>query len=100
MHASHARILIAAGAKVILTDVNEQAGKILADELGENTLFIKQEVTKAEEWANVVKEGEEEFGPIKVQVNNAGNLGPIARTVNLDYAKYLKVIKVNQHALF
>jgi NAD(P)-dependent dehydrogenase (short-subunit alcohol dehydrogenase family) len=46
------------------------------------------------------KEGEEKFGPITVLVNNAGILGPIAKTADLDYAGYLKVIEVNQHAPF
>ena len=100
MGASHAKAFIAQGAKLIMTDVNEQAGKALADELGENALFIKHDVTKAEEWAKVVKEGEEKFGPITVLVNNAGILGPISKTADLDYAGYLKVIEVNQHAPF
>lgn len=100
MGASHARVFISEGAKVILTDVNEQAGKILADKLGENALFIKHDVTKEEEWAKVVKEGEKRFGPITVLVNNAGILGPIAKTADLDYTDYLKVIEVNQHAPF
>lgn len=100
MGASHARAFVAEGAKVILTDVNEQADKALADELGENALFIKHDVTKAEEWTKVVKEGEKKFGSITVLVNNAGILGPIAKTADLDYAGYLKVIEVNQHAPF
>lgn len=100
MGASHAKAFIAEGAKLIMTDINEQAGRALAKELGENALFIKHDVTKAEEWAKVVKEGEEKFGPITVLVNNAGVLGPIAKTADLDYAGYLKVIEVNQHAPF
>lgn len=100
MGASHARAFVVEGAKVILTDLNEQAGKALAEELGENALFIKHDVTKAEEWDKVVKQGEEKFGPITVLVNNAGILGPIAKTAELDYDEYSKVIAVNQTAPF
>ena len=100
MGASHARVFAEEGAKVILTDVNEQTGKTLADELGKNAFFIKHDVTKAEEWAKVVKEGEGKFGPITVLVNNAGVLGPIAKTGDLDYEAYLQVINVNQNAPF
>ncbi|MBO9683083.1 MAG: SDR family NAD(P)-dependent oxidoreductase, partial [Flavisolibacter sp.] len=100
MGASHARTFVAEGAKVVLTDLNEKAGKSLADELGENALFMKHDVTKAEEWANVVKKTEDKFGPVTVLVNNAGVLGPIAKTADLDYDEYLKVIAVNQHAPF
>lgn len=39
MGASHSRLFIAEGAKVILTDVNEPAGQILANELSVSALF-------------------------------------------------------------
>lgn len=100
MGASHSRLFVAEGAKVIMTDVNEQAGKALAAELGENAFFIKHDVTKAEDWSRVVKEGEAKFGTITILVNNAGVLGPIAKTADLDYSAYLKVIDVNQNAPF
>ena len=100
MGASHAKAFVAEGAKVLLTDLNDKAGKALADELGENALFIKHDVTKAEDWDKVVKAAEEKFGPVTVLVNNAGVLGPIAKTGDLEYDGYLKVIDVNQHAPF
>jgi 3alpha(or 20beta)-hydroxysteroid dehydrogenase len=65
MGASHARAFVAEGAKVIMTDVNEQAGKALAEELSENVLFIKHDVTKAEEWAKVVKKGRKNLDPLR-----------------------------------
>lgn len=100
MGASHARTFVAEGAKVILTDLNEEAGRSLAEELGENAIFIKHDVTKADQWAEVVKVGEEKFGPINVLVNNAGVLGPISKTAELDEDEYLKVVAVNQTAPF
>jgi 3alpha(or 20beta)-hydroxysteroid dehydrogenase len=100
MGKAHATLFIQEGAKVILTDLNEKDGKVLADKLGENAFFVKHDVTKADEWANVVKEGEAKFGTINVLVNNAGVLGPISKTGELDYNEYLKVIEVNQHAPF
>ena len=49
MGASHARKFIEEGAKVVLTDLNEEKGQALATELGENALFVKQNVTSAED---------------------------------------------------
>ncbi|HWK03510.1 MAG TPA: glucose 1-dehydrogenase [Puia sp.] len=100
MGESHAREFVAQGAKVILTDVSEKAGKAIADQLGPNALFIKHDVTKAEEWTKVVEEGERKFGPITVLVNNAGILGNIAKTADLSEAEYLKVCAINQHGVF
>ena len=48
----------------------------------------------------MVAEAEECFGPITVLVNNAGVLGPIARTQELDEHDYLTVCSINQHSVF
>lgn len=62
MGAAHAKAFIEQGAKVVLTDLNEEKGKAFAAELGENALFIKQNVVSEEEWATVVAKAEEAFG--------------------------------------
>lgn len=100
MGESHARVFITEGAKVILTDVSEKAGQALASELGDNAIFIKHDVTNPEQWAQVIKKGEEKFGPINVLVNNAGILGAIAKTAVLSDADYLKVVQINQFSVF
>ena len=50
MGEAHARCLIQEGAKVVLTDLNEEKGQALATELGENALFIKHDVTSESDW--------------------------------------------------
>src|SRR5690554_2516330 len=84
MGEAHARLFVEEGAKVVLTDVNEEAGAALAKELGDNARFIKQDVAQLAEWKKVVETAEKEFGPVNVLVNNAGILGPIAETVDFD----------------
>lgn len=50
MGESHARAFVAEGAKVVLTDLNEERGNAIAEELGlDNALFIKQDVSKVED---------------------------------------------------
>ena len=100
MGESHAREFVKQGAKVVLTDVKAEAGRALAEELGSNALFVTQDVSKASEWARVVAEAEKAFGPVTVLVNNAGILGTVSATVDFSEEDYLKVIAVNQHALF
>lgn len=100
MGASHAREFVKQGAKVVMTDMREEAGRALAEELGSNALFVTQDVSKASEWARVVAEAEKAFGPVTVLVNNAGILGTVSATVDFSEEDYLKVIAVNQHALF
>jgi len=41
MGAEHARVFVAEGARVVLTDLQEQAGQALATELGASALFVR-----------------------------------------------------------
>jgi 3alpha(or 20beta)-hydroxysteroid dehydrogenase len=100
MGESHARTFIAEGAKVVLTDLSEEAGKKIASELGENAIFIKHDVTNGEDWKKVVTAAEEKFGPVNVLVNNAGILGVMAKTAEISEEDYLKVCNINQHSIF
>lgn len=98
MGAAHVRRFVKEGAKVALTDLNEDGGQALADELGENVLFIRQDVTSLEDWKAVVQTVEDTWGPVNILVNNAGVLGPIASVVDIDPDEYLKVVGINQHS--
>jgi len=100
MGSSHARRFVAEGAKVVLTDMKEDAGAALAKELGANALFVTHDVTSSADWAKVVAKAEAAFGPVTVLVNNAGVLGPVANTVALQEADYMKVCATNQHGVF
>ena len=100
MGEAHARRFVAEGAKVVMTDINEEQGEKIAAELGENAVFIKADVTSLADWQRVVAETEATFGPVTVLINNAGIIGPIAETVELDEEAYLQVCAVNQHSQF
>ena len=45
MGASHARGFVAEGANVVIADVLEQEGQTLADELGDQAIFSRLDVT-------------------------------------------------------
>lgn len=100
MGESHARRFVAEGAKVVMTDRSEAQGRAIADELGANALFVPHDVTDAAQWSEVVAAAEKAFGPVTILVNNAGILGPIAKTADLAEADYLHVCAVNQHSVF
>ena len=100
MGASHARLFAKEGARLVLTDMRGAEGAALADELGENALFVEQDVTSAADWKRVVEATETRFGPANVLVNNAGILGTMATTADISEEDYLKVIAVNQHSVY
>lgn len=60
------------GAKLVLCDVDEQAGNALAQELGNGTLFYKVNVTDRSAVQAWIDDVVEKLGHIDVLVNNAG----------------------------
>src|SRR5258705_2039305 len=94
MGASHVRGFIAEGANVVIADVLEQEGQTLADELGDQAIFSRLDVTNEKDWAATVAAAEDAFGPVSVLVNNAGivRFGPIAET---EPAVWREVLDIN-----
>ena len=44
MGAAHAKLFVEEGAKIVITDLNEEKGQAIAAKLGENAVFVKQNV--------------------------------------------------------
>lgn len=99
MGASHARVFIKEGARVVLTDLSEEKGQALASELGENALFVTQNVTSEADWAQVIKATEDAFGPVNILVNNAGiTMSKSLLETSLD--DYRRILEINQVSVF
>lgn len=79
MGESHARAMVAQGAKVVLGDILDAEGDALAKELGDSAVYVHLDVTSREQWAAAVDTAVKTFGKLNVLVNNAGiaNFGPI-----------------------
>ncbi|HEY9394229.1 MAG TPA: glucose 1-dehydrogenase [Nocardioides sp.] len=72
--AAIARAFVSEGAKVVIADVADEPGKLLAEELGESALFVHHDVSSEESWTALVAETAETYGPVNVLANNAGIL--------------------------
>ena len=79
MGASHARLLVAEGAKVVLGDLLDDEGAALAKELGDAARYIHLNVTSYADWEAAVSLAVSDFGGLDVLINNAGiaNFGSI-----------------------
>ncbi|MCZ6829342.1 MAG: glucose 1-dehydrogenase [Gammaproteobacteria bacterium] len=94
MGEAHARRLVAEGARVVFTDINEDAGQLLAKELGANAAFCQQDVSSEADWERVVSLTQDTFGGIDILINNAGihSFGSFAEE-NVDRLR--KILDVN-----
>lgn len=100
MGEAHARLFAAEGAKVILTDLNEKDGRALAEQIGDNAMFIRQDVTQKSDWTKVVSEGEAHFGTVNILVANAGVIGKVSDTIEFTEEDYHFVCNINQTGVF
>lgn len=91
------------GAKVIVSDINEEHGKQVAEEIrgsaGE-AFFIKADTSKPEDNESLVKQTVDKYGALDMAVNNAGIGGPLAATAEYPLDGWRKVIDVNLSGVF
>ena len=99
MGASHARLLVEEGAKVVIGDILDDEGKALADEIGDAARYVHLDVTQPDQWDAAVATATGEFGKLNVLVNNAGIVA-LGQLKNFDLAKWQKVIDVNLTGTF
>jgi 3(or 17)beta-hydroxysteroid dehydrogenase len=94
-----AMLLAREGAKVVVTDLNEEGGRQVAAEIGANALFIRHDIASESDWQHVIKTTVEHFGRLDVLVNNAAilALGSIEDTT---LELWQKVQKINGEGYF
>ncbi|MBP6381648.1 MAG: SDR family oxidoreductase [Pseudomonadales bacterium] len=102
--AAAARLFVAEGACVVLGDLDESAGHVLAGELnaqaGERVaVFLRSDVTSLREIEALVAAAERDFGRLDIMFNNAG-IGSFGDTVTLDVAQWKQVIDVDLNGVF
>lgn len=105
--AATARMLVAQGGKVVLADVNQEAGDKVAAELGANARFVKTDVTN-DESARAAFAAAREMGTLRGLVNCAGiapgekvvgregahKLDSFARTININLVGTFNMIRL------
>ncbi len=66
------------GAKVVLTDIDTDAGERTAAQMrdeGHDTMFVKLDVTSESEWQSAIRAATDTYGRLDILVNNAGTGG-------------------------
>jgi NAD(P)-dependent dehydrogenase (short-subunit alcohol dehydrogenase family) len=96
--AGTARMIVAAGGKVVLADVNKTAGEALAAELGANARFVETDVANEESARNAIETARSVFGGLHGLVNCAG-IAPAEKVVGRDgihkLTSFSRVITIN-----
>ena len=93
--AGEARLLVAQGAKVLIGDVDDANGKVLADELGESARYHHLDVRSEDDWNAALAVATGAFGKVNGLVNNAGIVTPPNSIAKTAVESYRNVLEVN-----
>jgi NAD(P)-dependent dehydrogenase (short-subunit alcohol dehydrogenase family) len=91
-------MIVDAGGKVVLADVNKTAGEALAAELGANACFVETDVANEASARNAIQTARSVFGGLHGLVNCAG-IAPAEKVLGRDgihkLASFSRVITIN-----
>ena len=94
MGAAQARLFAAEGAHVIVTDVLDDLGKQVADELGAAAVYTHLDVSSEDDWVTAIRVASDAFGPVNVLAHCAG-IARFGLIQDLTLRDYQEVIQVN-----
>ena len=90
------------GAAVVVTDIQDGPGKIVAkdiQETGGRAAFVHHDVVSQAEWERAVGTAAAEFGGLDILVNNAG-MGDLAVIEETSLEDYERTIAIDQTGVF
>lgn len=98
--AATARLMAREGAKLVLADINDDAGAAMVAELGSDTAkFVRCDVSQKADIENLIDTAVSAHGQIDILFNNAG-IGSFGTSVEMDAAQWEQVIAVDLHSVF
>ena len=88
------------GARVVVADLQEDAGRALVERLGSVATFVRTDVTREEDVAAAVDAAVSHFGRLDIMFNNAGIVGAIGRIAETDSDQWNRTVAVLVNGVF
>lgn len=98
--AGAARRFVREGAKVVIGDIQIEAGEAVAEELGDACLFIKCDVTVEDDVAALVDTAVSHFGQLDIIYNNAGVVGAVGPIETTPADEWNKTMDIHVNGVF
>ncbi len=93
-----AEAFVRQGMKVAIGDVDEQAARRTAEELGPSAIALPLDVTERQSFTAFLDAAERQLGPLDVLVNNAGIM-QVGRFIDEDDLTARRMIDINLHGV-
>lgn len=97
--ACSAKLMVQEGAKVVVTDIAEEAARQVVKEIGDAAHFIPLDVTSEEQWINAIAGAAGHFGALHVMVNSAG-IGLSKTVEEIELEEWRKVHAIDLEGVF
>jgi NAD(P)-dependent dehydrogenase (short-subunit alcohol dehydrogenase family) len=98
--AAIAERFVAEGARCVLVDIQDDAGRDMAARLGTSASYVHGDVSVEDDVAAAVDAAVERFGRLDCVVNNAGILGAIGPIADIDGAAWRRSVAVLLDSVF
>jgi len=98
--AGTARLFVEEGARVVVADMQVEAGTALVDELGESARFAEVNVLDEAQVAAAVDLAVAEFGALDIMFNNAGIVGAVGRISEMSTEAWDNTIAILLRGVF
>ena len=97
--AAEARLFASEGAQVVIGDILDEDGELVAKSIGPAASYRHHDVTHEAQWTDLVAHALATFGRVDVLVNNAGifRYSPIESTTA---DAYMEMVRINQLGTF
>lgn len=94
-----ALLLAREGARVVISDIDVENGRALAEEIGPAAFFIEHDASSEAGWTRVIETLRLRYGQLDILFNNAGILlkGDIEHTT---YSDWQRVQRINSDSVF
>ncbi|MBT3311648.1 MAG: glucose 1-dehydrogenase [Desulfobacterales bacterium] len=87
------------GAKVVITDINSDAGKKTALDIGNGAIFIEHDVSSEDDWKKIINQIDDLYDGLDILINNAAICIP-ANIENADFDLWKKTMSINADSVF
>ena len=94
-----ARLMAAEGARLLIGDINEEAGRAVAESLGSACLFEPCDVSRRADIERLVNRAMEAYGRIDILFNNAG-IGCYGNAAEITPESWERTIAIDLHAVY
>jgi 3(or 17)beta-hydroxysteroid dehydrogenase len=94
-----ALLFAAEGARVVLTDVNEEAGRAVASQIGDAARFVRHDIASETGWNDVFGATQKHFGTPNVLVNNAAIL-QLGSIEDATLEQWQRIMRINAEGYF